>query len=279
MPPPAVDAVLTQMDRLDRVITRRLQIEDAFIQAMVEEFQAIRNDLAECEQNLNAARNAARNPLSGSVPVNIDPVNIDLREIGQRLDTAINTLQTAAPLNANNLDNMIDTVVGTNTDGSSRRSRPRPFLQSDGTPPGGQYLYLNPAAAAALGAPVQRPAAPVQRPDPSAPRSSSNVSQLRSSHIPASGAAAATGAIPGQNWPTSYDSAPGSRSASSNASDSTVRPRADSEVSQLSDLSRRSSLDSNVSDESSINSLGLASMGGWRTRRRRSKRHSKKRKP
>ena len=278
MPPPAVDAVLTQMDRLDRVITRRLQIEDAFIQAMVEEFQAIRNDLAECEQNLNAARNAARNPLSGSVPVNIDPVNIDLREIGQRLDTAINTLQTAAPLNANNLDNMIDTVVGTNTDGSSRRSRPRPFLQSDGTPPGGQYLYLNPAAAAA-----QRPAA-----------QSSNAA-------PAPAAAPALAAAqPAASWwnraANAFRSQPQNPYINQTVANTRrlrpTRPLAPAPTAASINLAE---VPSNIRitdavDESGrkgvVGQLGPPpsapqkdNLGGWRTRRRRSKRHSKKRKP
>lgn len=242
-----VNAVLTRMTDLDGAITRRLQIEDAFIQAMVTEFNLIKAALQRCNDNQDA-----RNPGSP-----------DLGPIIVSLNRAIQKLQTAAPLNEANLDNMIQTVVG------DRRTVRTPFLQGNpGAPPDATYPYMNHAA------PVQRPAA-VNPP--------ANLwTRTAAFFTPSSPASAAA--------PTASSAA---SAASSNASLDTGRSRVGSDMSDLSDGSSDLSDGSGrpTSSDASVPGLGLSfdstvgnrsrafSVGGWRTRRRRSKRNSKKRKP
>jgi len=288
-----VNTVLTHMDGLNTAINRRLQIEDAFIQAMVTEFTAIRNDLTTCNQNLatanrdkdaansardaaNSARDAARAAQTGlpaaqtGSPVVLDPI-ID------RLNIAIQQLQTAAPLSENNLDPMIDTVVGTNPDGTSKRRGPNPFLNR-GSPPDGSYPYMN---------------APLPSVNPSARNASSSPQASWASYLPS---------LPwgSSSKPVSSPSGLSRRPAASAAPAPLFRPDGSpnavtgSAASQSPAARNRSdSINSDENDDELLRGFSVAgklggrnpsrsnSIGGWRTRRRRSKRtkRTKRRKP
>jgi hypothetical protein len=147
-------------DRLDRAIDRRFQMEDAFIQAMVQELTAIKSELDTCTENLRERDEQLRQRGQSTLQQTPNPAQ-DLSDLSQRLGVAIQRLRSDPPLNEANLDPMIDKVL--REVGRTRAAARNPFLKPDPSnpndppyPPNGDYPYTrivpasNPSAAPAV---------------------------------------------------------------------------------------------------------------------------------